>query len=208
MTSLNTDDRHFHSFRGVKALKSSHPGVRKIKRNNDEPSIHGNKVWRSSFALIDYLHKNPIPEGSRVLDIGCGWGLTGIWLAKQFNAEVISIDADDAVEPYLKLQCDINNVSTTFRQARFEALKKKDFSGVELVVGADICFWDELTKPLYKMIKRAWQAGVTRTIVADPGRPPFWALAEKAGEKLDGDVIAHTVTRPRKSEKQLLIVSA
>jgi len=198
---------HYHLVRGVKALKSNHPDVRKIKRQSDDPSIHGNKVWRSSFALIDYLHHNPIPKRSRVIDVGCGWGLTGIWLAKQFDADVLAIDADPAVEPYLRLQAQSNGVEIRFQAARFENLKKKDFEGVELLVGADICFWDEMTKPLYKMLKRAHDAGVVRSIVADPGRQPFWDMAEKAQQKLDADLISHTVKRPRKSEKHLLILA-
>lgn len=203
-----TDAKHFNRFRGVKALKGSHPGVRRLKRKSEEPSIHGNKVWSSSFAVIDYLHHNPISKGARVLDIGCGWGLTGIWLAKRFGAKVTGIDADPAVEPYLKLQAEENKVDIEFRQARYQQLKRKDFEGVELVIGADICFWDELTEPLFKMVRRANEAGVERVIVADPGRPPFWALANKAERKLEADLIAHRISKPRPAEKQLLIVAA
>jgi len=83
-TARRGKDNQWIRFRGVKALKASHPDVRRLKRERDDPSLHGNKVWRSSFALIDYLHRHPIPRGARVVDVGCGWGLTGIWLAKTF----------------------------------------------------------------------------------------------------------------------------
>lgn len=205
-TASRRADNHWITFRGVKALKSSHPDVRRLKRERDDPSLHGNKVWRSSFALIDYLHRHPIPRGARVVDVGCGWGLTGIWLAKTFGARVLSVDADAAVQPYLELQARINGTAVEFRRARFEGLGRRELEGVELLVGADICFWDEMTGPLFNLLRRARNAGVTRSIIADPGRPPFWSLAQKAEEKLDGDVIAHAVRRPRPAEKQLLVV--
>jgi len=205
-TARRGRDNQWISFRGVKALKASHPDVRRLKRQRDDPSLHGNKVWRSSFALIDYLHRHPIPRGARVVDVGCGWGLTGIWLAKTFGARVLSVDADAAVQPYLELQARINDTAVEFRRSRFEGLRRRDLEGVELLVGADICFWDEMTAPLFKLLRRAMNAGVTRSIIADPGRPPFWALARKAEEKLDGDVIAHKIRRPKPAEKQLLVV--
>jgi predicted nicotinamide N-methyase len=198
--------QHWDSFRGIKALKSSHPDVRRIKRQNDDPSLHGNKVWRSSFALIDYLHHNPIRRGARVIDVGCGWGLTGIWLARTYGADVLAVDADPAVEPYLALQADLNRTEVRFEARRFEDLKRRDLEGVELMVGADICFWEEMVKPLFQLLKRARKAGVTRSIVADPGRPPFWDLAGRAEDKLDGEVLSHRVKRPKPAEKPLLIV--
>ena len=79
MTSTRNSStaKHWTTFRGARALKSSHPEVRRLKRQSEDPSLHGNKVWHSSFALIDYLHRHPLPRGARVIDVGCGWGLTG-----------------------------------------------------------------------------------------------------------------------------------
>lgn len=198
--------KHWDSFRGIKALKVSHPEVRRLKRQQDDPKLHGNKVWRSSFALIDYLYHNPIPKGARVIDVGCGWGLTGIWLAKTYQAEVLAIDADPAVQPFLDLQAQINNTEIRFEARRFEQLRKRDLVGVHTLIGADICFWDELIQPLFLMLKRAKGAGVKRCIIADPGRPTFSSLANLAEEKLDGEVLTHRVRRPRPAEKPLLIV--
>ena len=48
-------------FRGVTMPTSSHPEIRRIKREGNDPSIHGNKLWKSSCLLIDYLKTNP-PE--------------------------------------------------------------------------------------------------------------------------------------------------
>ena len=63
------ESAHWHTFRGVRALKSTHPEVRRLKRREESPSLHGNKVWHSSFALIDYLHRHPPTVGARVIDV-------------------------------------------------------------------------------------------------------------------------------------------
>ena len=198
--------QHWNSFRKIKALKGSHPEVRRLKSKQDNPSIHGNKVWSSSFVLIDYLYHNPLPKGAKVLDVGCGWGLTGIWLAKTYQAEVLAMDADPAVEPYLKLQADLNKTKIEFRTCRFEELRKRDFEGVHTLIGGDVCFWDELIDPLFGMLKRAQKMGVNRSIIGDPGRPTFWSLAGRVEDKLDGEVLTHRIKKPRPAEKPLLIV--
>ncbi|HND14994.1 MAG TPA: methyltransferase, partial [Pseudomonadales bacterium] len=153
------ESAHWHTFRGVRALKSTHPEVRRLKRCEESPSLHGNKVWHSSFALIDYLHRHPPTVGARVIDVGCGWGLNGIWLARRYGARVLTVDADPAVEPYLRLQARINRVEVEFLPRRFVQLDARLLEGVELLTGTDICFWDEMVEPLYRLLRRAGKAG-------------------------------------------------
>ena len=109
---------------------ASHRVIRQVKRAGHEPSIHGTKLWKSSCLIIDYLHKNP-PEHSRtVLDAGCGWGITGMWCAKKLRANVISLDADPAVFPYLEAVASLNGVATTPLVKRFEQLTKRDLGDI------------------------------------------------------------------------------
>lgn len=191
---------------GVTALLASHAEIQRLKRGGHTPSIHGNKIWRSCFALIDYLHRHPIPPGSKVMDVGCGWGLTGIYLAKRYGAQVVAIDADDDVEPYLAVHAEANGVDVTFRQQRFQQITTAELKGVHTLVGSDICFWDELTGPLYNLVRRALRAGVSQVLIADPGRPPFWDLAERCEQHLDAEVIEKRISHPVKTSKQLLLV--
>ena len=200
------ESAHWHTFRGVRALKSTHPEVRRLKRREESPSLHGNKVWHSSFALIDYLHRHPPTVGARVIDVGCGWGLNGIWLARRYGARVLAVDADPAVEPYLRLQARINRVEVEFLARRFEQLDARLLDGVELLTGTDICFWDEMVEPLYRLLRRAGKAGARRAIIGDPGRTPFWTLAARAEKRLGAEVIQHTGGRPGSAPKQLLVV--
>ncbi|MDA8735307.1 methyltransferase domain-containing protein [Porticoccaceae bacterium] len=202
----NSQNAHYIEHLGIKALKSSHPGVRRLKRQQQGHSAHGNKVWRSSFVLMDYLSSYPPAPKSRVLDIGCGWGLTGLFLAKQYATEVTGIDIDDSVAPFLALQAEINQCAMAFQARGFETLTSDELSGYQTIIGTDICFWDELTEPLFDLLKLAISAGVERIIIADPGRPPFWDLVDRSAETLDASVVTRRIYEPWKTEKYMLVI--
>ena len=191
---------------GINALRSSHPGVRKLKRQQQGHSAHGNKVWRSSFVLMDYLSTWEIPERARVLDIGCGWGLAGIYLAKHYRAQVTGLDIDEGVEPYLRLQADVNGCSVDFQARSFESLQETELANYHTIMGTDICFWDEMTTPLFNLLQLARSAGTEQILIADPGRPPFWDLAERCVERLGAEIITRKIDQPWKTEKFILAI--
>ena len=198
---------HLIEFAGVSALRASHPEVRRLKREAEEHSAHGNKVWRSSFVLMDYLETHRLPENSKVLDIGCGWGLTGIYLAKKQNARVTGIDIDGSVEPFLKLQAEVNNCEINFQRRKFESLKTAELGEYHTMIGTDICFWDELTNTLFNLIRRALRGGTAQILIGDPGRPPFWELADRCALAFDAEVITRRIDAPYKTEKYILVVN-
>jgi len=174
------------SYLDIEILKSQHPVIRKLKRDNANHALHGNKVWNSSLVAIDFIHRLEI-EANSVLELGCGWGALSVFCAKHLGADVVSLDADDSVFPFLMAQAEHNNVTVKPWKHRYEQVTKADLSQFEIMVAADICFWDEMTQPLFNLCKRATQAGIRHIIIADPGRPPFWELAELAHEKLGAD---------------------
>ena len=157
---------------------SSHPAIRRVKRKDINPSIHGNKLWKSSCLLIDYLKKKPSPHCESVIDVGCGWGISGIWCAKNLGAKVTSVDADSNVFPYLNAVAELNRVSTTPLVSRFEQLSLDQLSRFDMLIAADICFWDELAMPVSELVDRAVEAGVKRILIADPERAPFFVVAD------------------------------
>lgn len=165
-------------------LKNNHPDIRKLRNQTGMPSIHGNKFWKSTFLLMDYLKENPPKKRAKILEIGCGWGLAGIFCAKEFKADVTSLDADDTVFPYLEHHAEINGVKANTWKCRYENVRKQDLENFDLMIGADICFWDSMVKPLYNLTKRARDSGV-RTVMTDPGRPTFRELSERASDKLE-----------------------
>ena len=125
--------KNVRRFRGVAMPYASHACIRAVKRAGHEPSIHGTKLWKSSCLIIDYLKKNTPLRRQRILDAGCGWGITGIWCAQQWGSEVVSIDADPAVFPYLDAVAALNGVSTTPWVQRFEKVQKKDLRQTDIL---------------------------------------------------------------------------
>lgn len=176
----------------IQRMTASHPEMRKLRRDGHVASIHGNKHWPSADLLMDFLEQHPLPKRKRVLDVGCGWGLGGIYCAHTFKSKVTGVDADDAVFPFLHAHAQLNDVKVDTHHGDFKSVKGKVLNDVHTVIGSDICFWDEMVKPLYKLIDRALDAGAKRIAIADPGRSPFYALAEKCAKKLDADLIDWT----------------
>jgi predicted nicotinamide N-methyase len=178
-----------HRFRGVTMPTASHPAIRRVKKQGHEPSIHGNKLWKSSFLLIDYLNKNRPEHAGAVIDVGCGWGISGIWCARTLGSAVTSVDADKNVYPFLNAVADINNVSTTPLVSRFEKLSKRQLAQFDMLIAADICFWDELVNPVSNMVNRAVDAGVKKIVIADPERSSFFEMAERCIDKHCGELL-------------------
>ena len=199
-------DKNIREAYGVKILTSQHKDIRRVKREQQAPSIHGNKFWGSSYLLMDYLLENPPPAGVRVLELGCGWGLAGIHCARQYGAQVTAVDADDAVFPYLQLHCQHNDVSVTTKQQYFEKITTRQLAQYDLIIAADICFWDELANTVFNLINRACKAGVSKIIVADPERPPFYSMAERCMDKFYGELEHRAVDSPRRASGCLLII--
>ena len=203
-------DKNVVRTRGLVLLKPAHKDIRRLKREALVPSIHGHKVWNSSFLIMDYLTRNKPPKGSKFMDLGCGWGLLGIQMRRKYDCKVTAVDADEDVFPYLSLHEKLNKVKgIRTQQARFEKLRKKDLQGCHTIAGADICFWDSLAPVLYKLIRKAIKVGVKRIIIADPGRSPFYKLVKKCekDKSMKVKVVEKTTTTPKAAAADLLIVT-
>lgn len=193
-------------FRGITIPGKSHPDIRKIKRDGVAPSIHGDKFWDSSCLLIDYMKKNPPEHCDTVADVGCGWGLAGIWCAKKLGSEVTSVDADPMVFPYLQAAANLNGVSTVQRVSRFEKLTTRQLSEFDMLIAADICFWDELVDPVFNMVNRAVKAGVKQIMIADPERAPFFEVAERCMDKFCAEVVEWETRSPADASGAILVL--
>ena len=168
---------HVRSLYGIKILKSKHKTLKSLKKAN-EPTLYGHQVWQSSFMLMEYLQQNPLEHRLRVMDIGCGWGLLGIFCAKHFASRALLVDADCNVFPYVNSHEHLNDVQVTTIQATFNEITKAHLVQQDVIVGSDICFWPELATQLRMLISSALKANVKQIILADPGRQTFLHLAE------------------------------
>ncbi|MGD8229338.1 MAG: methyltransferase domain-containing protein [Desulfobacteraceae bacterium] len=191
---------------GIRVLLSRHPEVRKLKRDNI-PSHHGNKFWTSSWLLMDYFRRRGLRKRTHVMEVGCGWGLAGIYCAKRHGAVVTGVDIDSEVFPFLRLHAEINDVRITTMRKSFQGLTKNHLKNVDVLLGADICFWDSMIGPLKKLVRRALSVGVDMVLIADPGRTTFDRLGEQLCEELKGEILDWKVHRPRRIEGQILRVT-
>lgn len=191
---------------GITCMLAAHPEIRKLKRSH-EPTIHGTRQWPSSWLLIDYLARNPIPRGSRVVEIGAGWGLTGIYCAKHFDADVLAVDKDPAVFPYLTLHAKRNGVGVRTLAADFARVDRKVLAATDVILGSDVCFWRSLIPELRALVLRALRAGVRTVLVADPARHTFESLAKRLCAQGVAEVIDWKTARPLPRSGRILRAS-
>jgi len=193
---------------GLKILNSNHKEIRRLKRAGYVADIHGNKFWNSSLLIMDFLKKPPLKKNLKVLEIGCGWGLLGIYCARQFDAQVTGIDADENVLPYMQLHAEQNGVCIEGKKMTFQQLTTAKLQDFDIIVGADICFWEEMSGMLLNLIKRAKKAGVSQVIIADPCRSPFTDLAQRC-QKIYGEqaqIEGKWLKRPVNASGEILVV--
>jgi len=193
---------------GLTVRQNAHPDMRRLRRQTGGASLHGNKFWKSSCLMMDYLKRHPLEKGARVLDLGCGWGLGGIFCARHFGARVTGLDADPSVFPFVHYHAELNSVSVDTWRCYYEKVTKSDLAGFDAVIGTDICFWDHLEDPLYNLTRRALQSGVQRVVLVDPGRSPFRRLAERAQNRLGADYLDWQVSRPMKAKGCIMVAES
>ncbi len=191
---------------GIISLTSRHPDLRRLKKEQSEPSLHGNKLWGSCYLLMEHLQQNPLESNCKVLDIGSGWGLEGIYCAKTFGASVTAVDADPAVFPFLDLLAQHNKVNLETLTKRFEDISEEELANYDVLIGADICFWDELAETVYQLIERAIKAGVKRIIITDPQRPPFTQIAERCVDVHYAELLPIETAQPRRFTGSVLVI--
>ena len=197
---------HVNVRHGIQMMRRSHPVIRALGKQHPPPALHGTQIWRSSFMLMEYLALNPIGVGQRVIEIGCGWGLLGIYCARHFPVEVLLTDADPLVFPYAQEHARLNGVEVRTEQAHFDGISERLLREQNVVVGSDICFWPELETQLRRLIERALGAGVTRILLADPGRPGFFRLADACARHTGSRLIAWPETPKARNSGYLLVI--
>ena len=170
----NPSKVHLKAIRGLEYFTGNHPEVRAQFRSGLRPTEFGNKVWATSLRLIEDFYENSGDlGGQRVLEIGCGWGLVGLYLAKALNCKVTCSDLDPHVLPIVGLLAKHNNVSVVTAQAGFADLSSEFLKNFDVIVGAEVCYSQAVAEDLLAMMERAFASGVQKVIIADPGRPDF-----------------------------------
>ncbi|NJN52677.1 MAG: hypothetical protein HC809_13885 [Gammaproteobacteria bacterium] len=89
-------------------------------------------------------------------------------------------------------------------QSSFEELTGKRLGQESVLIGSDICFWTKMVKPLYHLVQRAMRAGVKRVIIADPGRPTFYELAELCRKKYHVELAEWYAVEPNRATGEVM----
>jgi len=183
----NKPDPNLHERRvfGLRLPKPSHPDLRQL-RDQHAPSVQGHKTWNATWLLLDFLRSQDLSSDLRVLDVGCGWGLAGIFCASQCRARVTAVDVDRQVFPFLLLHARLNQVEIRTLEASFDGIATQLLRQHDLLIGADICFREDMVEPLYQLCTRALAAGVGRVLLVDPGRSAFRQFAARCAQTLGG----------------------
>ncbi len=199
---------HMHYAYGMYLLKSTHPIIRKMHKTI-RPSLFGQRAWGSSFLLIDYLSEHPLTEDCKLLELGCGWGVVSVYAASQLGIKATGMDIDDKVFPYMDTLAATNDCRVKSLHASFAELNDKQLSKFNVLVGADVCFWESLITDLVELFKRAQAAGVQQIIISDPGRSTFAQLCDRC-ESLWPDAFQHYywyALEPKRFEGQIFTLT-
>ena len=120
-------------------------------------------------------------------------------LSKQHQAKVTALDIDPLMEFILQVHCEINDCNVDFIAKDLDLLGVSELSEYHIVVGTDICFWDSTIDKNFKLVKRVMEAGCQKFLIADPGRPPFWALVDRCANSFRTEVKGRNIYHNHKS---------
>lgn len=100
------------------------------------------KIDRGTLVLAENML---VDKNSKVLDIGCGIGILGIFAAKQFDASVAMSDVNKRAVMLAKKNIELNNVKAKISQGNlYEKIKNNDFDAIlsnpPQTAGKKICF--------------------------------------------------------------------
>jgi len=137
-------------------------------------------LWESAYTLARRLVEQDGWEGTPVLELGCGAGLTGLALAAR-GARVTQTDLFPEAVSLARQNAARNGLKVRHAAADWHAWP---LAGAwPVVLGSDLTYERVSHRPLLDVLRLALAPGGT-AYVADPGRPmslDFFALAEAEG---------------------------
>ncbi len=137
--------------------------------NKDERLPYWAELWPSAFTLADYILSHPRDvRGKRVLELGCGLGLTGMAVSRCAPAEFIATDYEaDA----LKLAAR-NFAENKLPQPQWREMdwRHPDLEGpFDLLVASDVAYEQRFFDPLIQLFRK-YLTRQGMVLLAEPNR--------------------------------------
>ena len=150
------------------------------------------KIWEASLVLTDYLLDEVLSEPKRILEIGAGMGITGMFLAA-FGHQVTGTDNEDDCLDLLKLNKAHNGLNNL-------NIRKLDWHEAELaekfdlICGSEIIYKESAIEPVESLIKTYLKPDGTVYLAHDQQRMNVGKFLEQLSEDLTVEEIAKTFT--------------
>ncbi len=168
------NETNIKNIQGLRYYNGSHSKIRALNKKSSRPSEFGHKIWATTLVFIDFLEKNDFQfKNKSVLEIGCGWGILGLFLAKNYACKLISSDLDEKVLPIVDAHADLNSLKVKTLAQSFSNLSDECLKSNDIIVGVEVCYSEEVAKEICELINRAFKFNVQQIFIADPGRPDF-----------------------------------
>ena len=124
-------------------------------------------VWPSSVVLANFLHDYDTAD-KRILEVGCGIGLTSLMLNKR-HADITATDHHPEAEGFLVKNAALNDGETI----HYERLDWNDsvsrLGHFNLIVGSDLLYEDQHIKQLAGFIEQH-ASPICEVLIVNPGR--------------------------------------
>ena len=151
---------------------------------------YGFLLWESAIGMARFLMQRPqLVCGKRVLELGCGVGLSGL-AAAVCGGTVEQTDHEPGVLELARKNAEANGVTgITQFIADWTDWKVKD--KYDVVIGADILYERKMHFHLERVFRMAVKPGGT-LLISDPGRPQSIELLsamEKTGWNIQTDIL-------------------
>lgn len=124
-------------------------------------------LWASGRVLANFMMDFDL-QGKRVLELGCGTGLTSLLLNKQ-QQDITATDHHPDVEAWLERNAALNgDPSIPFQQASWKD-GESALGLFDLIIGSDVLYEDDNVLPLVKFIE-AHVRPACEVVIVDPCR--------------------------------------
>lgn len=157
-------------------------------------------IWDSGIALGIYVSGLKSIVNQRILELGCGCGIGGLFAA-QFGAEVVFSDNQSYAIDLARLNCSINGI----KNASFNIIDwcndNADNEKYDFVMGADLIYENDAIRSLLLTIDN-YTSKSGEFIYADPSRSNLDSFNEKL-KKMDFslfnyEVVNHEILNSKK----------